>query len=102
MPRLRWIFAAAIVTLFLFIAGTVYFFEIQKLARLRILVAERSAKLAEKERSVKEYREKVNFYKTKEGIAHLAREQYNLAFPEEQVYVIMGASSDVLPPLPPP
>jgi cell division protein FtsB len=101
-PRLRRIFVAAIVTLFLFIAGTTYFFEIQKLARLSIMVAERSAKLAEKERSVREYREKVNFYKTKEGIAHLAREQYNLAFPGERVYVIAGASSDVPPSLAPP
>ena len=101
MPRLRWIFVAAVGTLFLFIAGTIFFFEIQKLVRLRILVAERSAKLAEKELSVKAYREKVDFYKTKEGIAHLAREEYNLAFPGEQVYVIAGASSD-FPPLAPP
>jgi cell division protein FtsB len=97
MPRLRWIFVAAITTLFLFIVGTIYFFEIQKIARLRLAVAERSAKLAEKERNVREYREKVNFYKTKEGIAHLAREQYNLAFPGERVYMIASASSDVSP-----
>ena len=97
MPRLRWIFVAAMVTLLLFIAGTVYFFEIQKIARLRLAVAERSAMLAEKEQTVKELREKVAFYKTDEGIAHLAREQYNLAFPGERVYVISSASSDVSP-----
>ena len=56
MPRLRWIFVAAMVTLLLFIAGTVYFFEIQKIARLRLAVAERSAMLAEKEQTVKELR----------------------------------------------
>ena len=81
MPRLRWMFVAAMVTLLLFIAGTVYFFEIQKIARLRLAVAERSAMLAEKEQTVKELREKVAFYNNDEGIAHLAREQHNLVFP---------------------
>jgi cell division protein FtsB len=97
MPRLRWMFVAAIVTLLLFIAGTVYFFEIQKIARLRFAVAEHSARLAEKEQNVKELKEKIAFYETDEGIAHLAREQYNLAFPGERVYVIAGASSDISP-----
>lgn len=97
MPRLRWIFVAAFAILLCFIAGTAYFFEIQKLTRLKAAIAERSAKLEEKERSVREYREKVNFYKTKEGIAHLAREQYNLAFPGERVYVVVGTSSDLPP-----
>ena len=60
-------------------------------------MAERSAMLAEKEQTVKELREKVAFYNTDEGIAHLAREQYNLAFPGERVYVISGASLDVSP-----
>ncbi|MDR2180969.1 MAG: septum formation initiator family protein [Synergistaceae bacterium] len=95
MPRLRWIFVAAISTLFFFIVGTIYFFEIQKIARLRLAVAERTAKLSEKKRSIKNYREKVNFYETTEGIAHFAREQYNLAFPGERVYVIQSVSSDV-------
>ena len=97
MPRLLWIIVAAFGLLLFLIAGTAYFFEIQKIARLKAAVAERSAKLAEKERSVREYREKVNFYKTKEGIAHLAREQYNLAFPGERVFVIVPESSDAAP-----
>ena len=97
MPRLRWIFGAAVIALLLGIAGTVYFFEIQKIARLKTAIAERSVKLAEKERNVKEYRERVNFYKTKEGIAHLAREQYNLAFPGERVYLVVKVSADILP-----
>ena len=95
MPRLRWIIVAAFSFLLFFIAGTAYFFEIQRISHLKAAVAERSAKLAEKERSVQEYREKVNFYKTKEGIAHLAREQYNLAFPGERVYLVVNISSDL-------
>ena len=94
MPRLRWMFVAALAILLFFIAATVYYFEFQELMRLKLAVAKSSAKLAEKERSIKNYREKVAFYKTDEGIAHLAREQYNLAFPGEQVYIIERASSD--------
>ena len=92
MPRLRWMFIAAFATLLFFIAVTVYYFEYQKLTRLKFAVAESSVRLAEKERNVRDYREKVAFYETDEGIAHLAREQYNLAFPGERVYTIERAS----------
>lgn len=88
MPRLRWMFAAAVGALFLFIAITVYFFEFQKITQLRTEVEERSRELERVERRVLDYREKVAFYKTREGIEHLARERYNLAFPGERVYVI--------------
>ena len=97
MPRLRWVFVGAFVLLLVVIAGTVYFFEIQKIARLRLAVAERTTRLAEKERNVRDYREKIDFYKTGEGIAHLARDQYNMAFPGERVYVVVSTSSDVWP-----
>ena len=85
---------AAFFTLLLFITATVYYFEIQRLARLKLAVAESSVRLAEKKRSVENYREKVIFYETDEGIAHLAREQYNLAFPGEQVYIVKRDSPE--------
>jgi cell division protein FtsB len=92
-PRLRWMFFAALGTLVLCIMGTYYFIEISKIVRLSAAVAENSAELAEKERSVRRYREMVEFYKTEEGIAHLARERDNLVFPGEQVYLIVKTSS---------
>jgi cell division protein FtsB len=94
VPRLRWVFAAGIAVLMIFIAGTAYFFEIRKLARLRAAVEERSLQLAEKERGVRKYREKIEFYKTEEGIAHLAREEYNLTFPGERVFLVVSVSAD--------
>jgi cell division protein FtsB len=36
----------------------------------------------------------VEFYKTEEGIAHLARERDNLVYPGERVFIVAGASSD--------
>ena len=97
MPRLRWVFIAAFAVLLFFIGATVYYFEFQRLTRLNIALAESSAKLTEKERSVKNYKEKVAFYKTAEGMAHLAREQYNLAFPGEKVYIVKRDYSQSAP-----
>jgi cell division protein FtsB len=87
-------FVAALATLLFFIAATVYYFEFKNLVRLNIDVAESSARLAEKERIVRDYREKVDFYRTEEGIAHLAREQYNLTFPGERVYIVKSDPSE--------
>ena len=96
MPRLRWMFAAAFASLFFCITATVYYFEFQKLASLKFALAESTARLAEKERTVRDYREKIAFYETDEGIAHLARERYNLAFPGEQIYIVKRESSETL------
>jgi hypothetical protein len=97
MPRLRWMFIAAPFVLLMFIAATAYYFEVQKILKLQTTVKERYVLLAEKERSVKEYREKVAFYSTEEGLEHLARDLYNQALPEERFYIIVSASSDVSP-----
>ena len=94
MPRLRWMFIAALATLLFFITATVYYFEFQRLTRLKSAVAERSVRLAEVERNVRNYREKVAFYETKEGMAHLAREQYNLVFPGERIFIVKKEYSE--------
>ena len=97
MPRLRWVFIFAFVALFAFIMGTACFFELRKIVKLRMAVEERSARMAEKERAVKEYREKINFYKTGEGVAHFAREKHDLVFPGERVFLIVSVSADAAP-----
>ena len=97
MPRLRWVFAFAIVALLAFIVSTACFFELKKITKLQMIIEERSSRLEEKEQAVREYREKIEFYKTKEGIAHLAREQHNLTFPGERVYIIISESEDNAP-----
>jgi len=81
-------FFAAIVTLGIFMAATVCYFEIRRLDRLTLAVDEGAARLAELQQRVRNYREKVAFYETEEGMAHLAREQYNLVFPGERIFVI--------------
>jgi cell division protein FtsB len=94
--RLRWILLAAAVSLFTAIMGTAYFLELRKIGRLTSLADERMAVLVSMSRSVQELREKVAFYNTPEGVAHLAREQYNLSFPGEMVFKI-EVKKDSLP-----
>jgi hypothetical protein len=98
MPGLRWILMAAVPLLLVAIMGTTYFFEVRRIGRLHEAVEEGSARLAAKEQSVKEYREKVDFYKTEEGLIHMGRKQYNLAFPNDRVYILVKTSSDVRAP----
>ncbi|MDD2452354.1 MAG: septum formation initiator [Synergistaceae bacterium] len=86
MLRLRWILLAAFLGLFAAIMGTEFFLEFRKIARLTSLTDERMVRLVSMSRSVQELREKVSFYSTPEGVAHLAREQYNLSFPGERVF----------------
>ena len=88
MPPLRKILMAALVLLLILIVGTHYFFEARRIAQLSAAVEEREALLREKQDSVRDYREKVSFYRSEEGIEHMAREQYNLIFPGERVILI--------------
>jgi cell division protein FtsB len=70
------------------ITGTILFFEAEKIANLISISAERSLQLEEKQKKVVELKEQIEFYSTKEGIAHLGREQYNFIFPGEQIFVV--------------
>ncbi len=42
-------------------------------------------------------RERLDFYRTPEGKARLAREQFNLVFPGERVFRVTVESPDTLP-----
>jgi hypothetical protein len=88
-------FIAAATSLFMVITGTVYFFEIQNIVRLKSLVDRRLVEREEKRRSVDRRKEEVKFYTTEAGIVHLSRERHGLALPGDRVFVIVGASADV-------
>lgn len=88
MLRLRWILLVASISLFGAIMGTAYFIELRKVSRLTDLADQRMAELVSMSRTVQELREKAAFYSTPEGLAHLAREQYNLSFPGEMIFKI--------------
>lgn len=72
-----------------------YSFELERIAQIREAISKSEAILKQKRESVRDYKEKVAFYKTEEGAAHLAREQYNLVGDGERV--ILLKSPDVQP-----
>ena len=67
-----------------------YRFELDRIASINAAIAKSEAELARKQEIVRIYREKAVFYKTPEGIEHLAREQYNLIGDKERVFLLVS------------
>lgn len=99
MPPLRRIALIAFLGLLALIMVTHYAFEVSRIEQIRSAIDEREDLLQRKKENVRNYEEKVSFYKTKEGIEHLAREQYNLVASGERVILLAspGARSGDLP-----
>ena len=70
-----------------------------RIEQIRSAIDEREDLLQKKKENVRNYEEKVSFYKTREGIEHLAREQYNLVTSGERVILLAspGVPSGDLP-----
>lgn len=96
MPRLRWLVLVCSFCLFLAIMGTSYYQEIVKISRLSNRLDSQMARLVSMSRSIQEYQEKIDYYSTPEGVARLAREEFNLAYPDEKIYKIVLVSPDHL------
>ncbi|MBQ7545211.1 MAG: septum formation initiator [Synergistaceae bacterium] len=85
LKRLLWLVLGVVL---LAITVGYYRFELERIAQIREAIVKSEAILAEKREAVREYKEKVAFYKTEEGVAHLAREQYNLVGEGERVLLL--------------
>ena len=90
MRLLRRIFFITLAVLGLALTVSYYRFELDRIASIREAIAKSEAELARKQEIVRIYREKAAFYKTPEGIEHLAREQYNLIGDKERVFLLVS------------
>ena len=88
MPSIKQIFFIVIAVLLIAIAVTYYRIELERIASIREAITKGEAVLQQKKDSVRDYQEKVMFYKTQEGLEHLAREQYNLITQGERVILL--------------
>ncbi|WP_198470114.1 FtsB family cell division protein [Acetomicrobium sp. S15 = DSM 107314] len=95
MLRLRWILCLTIVGLIAAILTTSYLMELSRLRHLSSAIDQRVAELVRLKRGIQDKEEKILYYKTEEGIAREAREQFNLVMPGERIYRIEVASPDV-------
>lgn len=75
-------------SLILLIAGTILWFEIERVFSFSSVMERLSSELEQKSESIAEFREQIAFYKTDEGIAHLGREIYNFTYPNERIYLL--------------
>ena len=99
MSPLRRIALIALLGLLALIMVMHYAFEVSRIKQIRSAIDEREDLLQKKKENVRNYEEKVFFYKTREGIEHLAREQYNLVTSGERVILLAspGVPSGDLP-----
>ena len=90
MPSLRRIILIALAVLGLALTFSYYRFELDRIAEIREAIAKSEAELERRRENVRIYREKAEFYRTQEGIEHMAREQYNLIGHDERVILLIS------------
>jgi len=90
MLSIKRIIIASLIMLGLVMTCVYYMFEIERISSIKAAIAKSEAELEKKREIVRVYREKAEFYKTKEGIEHLAREQYNLIGDNERVFLLVS------------
>lgn len=94
MPSFKKIFIIVIAVLLIAIAFTYYRIELDRISQIREAISRGELILQQKKDSVRDYQEKVSFYKTQEGIEHLAREQYNLVTQGERVILLKSPDNE--------
>lgn len=94
MPSIRRIILIVLAVVGLAITLSYYRFELERIAQIREAIVKSEAILKEKRDRVRDYKEKVAFYKTQEGAAHLAREQYNLIEKGERVIILKSPDAE--------
>lgn len=97
-PKLRWVIFVAAVTFLIAVMITSFFKEAKRIETLSSTLDKRIDELVEVERDSQELQQRIDYYTTPEGIARLAREQFNLVRSGETIYKIEIVSSDALSP----
>lgn len=95
-PRLRWVIFIAGVTFLIAVLLTSFFKELERIDILSGTLDKRMEELVAEERKSQDLKQKIEYYSTPEGIARLAREQFNLVLSGEVIYKIEITSNDVL------
>ncbi len=95
MPSLKQLIFFALILVGLAITWSYYRFELDRIAEIRVQIEKSEAVLKEKRELVRDYKEKVEFYKTQEGVEHLAREQYNLVGKGERVILLKSPDQEI-------
>jgi cell division protein FtsB len=95
-PRLRWVVFAAGITFLIAVLLTSLFKELERIDNLSNALDKRMEELVAEERKSQELKQNIEYYSTPDGIARLAREQFNLVQSGEIIYKIEITSDEVL------
>lgn len=88
--RLRWVVFWAAAGLSAAMLVTTVRSELDRQKRMAAVIREKDAQLAAAQDRLDRLRNRVQFYRTEEGQAWLAREKLNMAFSGEEIYKIEG------------
>jgi len=88
MFRLRWIAVTLFSLMIFLILLNGYTRELKKLNELSRCIDERVQTLVRLRLDIYDKNEKIAYYSTPEGIARLARQEFNLVLPGERIYIL--------------
>lgn len=88
MPRLRWIVVSLFSILLFLMLFNGYLRELKKLNELSNRIDEHVQTLVRLKLDIEDKNEKINYYNTPDGIAKLARQEFNLVLPGEKIYIL--------------
>jgi cell division protein FtsB len=94
IPRIRWLVIYAVTTFIMAVTVVTFFKEIGRIERLADVLDAKMGELVELTRKNQELQEKIAYYSSPAGIAHVATEEYNLVRPGEKIYKIEIVSDD--------
>jgi len=95
-PRLRWVVFTAGITFLVAVLLTSFFKELERIDTLSDTLDKRMGELVAEERRSQKLKQNIDYYSTPEGIARLAREQFNLVQSGEKIYKIEITSDEAL------
>ena len=84
--RLRWVVFWAVATVAFAMLITSMYNEFRRQDQLVKFREEQLAQLEKAQKQVERMRDRVDFFKTEEGQAWIAREKLNMALPGEEIY----------------
>ena len=96
MPKIRWLVIYAVTTFIMAVTIVTFFKEIGRIERLADALDVKMEELVELTRKNQELHEKIAYYSSPAGIAHVATEEYNLVQPGEKIYKIEIISEEQL------
>ncbi len=85
-PRLRWVILFTLVGVCLGALWTSYSYELARMHRLTALLDRKMTALAQLQRKLESTREQLRYAQTEEGLAEIAKRDYNMLGPDERLF----------------